>query len=176
MSRVRAISTAALAVALLAVSTAAAAADQVIFLVRHAERAATPAGQPAGTRMMAEDPPLSAAGHERATKLAALLASAEVKHIFTTEYQRTRQTAAPLAERLNVKAVMAAAKDPDPLLQQVKKVAGNVLIVGHSNTVPDLLKRLGVKETIAIGDNDYDNLFVVVRRDAGEPTLIRLRY
>jgi broad specificity phosphatase PhoE len=162
--------------ALLLSSVHAQAADQVIFLVRHAERATTPAGQPAGRNMMADDPPLAEAGHQRATRLAALLASADVKHIFTTEYLRTRQTAAPLAERLNVKPVMSASKDPGPLVQQVRKVPGNVLIVGHSNSIPDLLKRLGVTQPITIAENEYDNLFVVVRRATGEPTLIRLRY
>jgi phosphohistidine phosphatase SixA len=154
---------------------AAAAADQVIFFVRHAERADAPAGPPSAG-MLADDPPLSAAGHERAKKLAALLASAEVKHIFTTEYLRTRQTAAPLAAATKVKAVMSAAKDPDPLIAQVRKVTGRVLIVGHSNTVPDLMKRLGVTVPVSIADTEYDNLFVVVRPSGREPTLIRLRY
>jgi hypothetical protein len=56
------------------------------------------------------------------------------------------------------------------------KSTGNVLVIGHSNTIPELLKRLGVKETIAIADSEYDNLFIVVRGATGEPTLIRLRY
>ena len=51
-----------------------------------------------------------------------------------------------------------------------------MLIVGHSNTVPDLLKRLGVTTEVTIGDDDFDNLFVVVRAASGEPTLIRLKY
>jgi hypothetical protein len=55
-------------------------------------------------------------------------------------------------------------------------VRGNVLIVGHANTVPDLLKGLGIKDDITIADAEFDNLFVVVRPEAGEPTLIRLRY
>ena len=162
------------ALAFLGTGAAATAADQVIFLVRHAEKAATAA--PAPGKMMADDPPLSAEGHARATRLAALLASADVKHIFTTEYLRARQTAAALSERTNVPVVMSAANDPDPLVQQVRKAAGNVLIVGHSNTLPDLLKRLGVTQAITIADSEYDNLFVVVRHGAGPPTLIRLRY
>jgi broad specificity phosphatase PhoE len=151
------------------------AADQVIFLVRHAERADAGSGAPP-PGMMANDPPLSAAGNERSARLAALLASADVKHIYTTEYQRTRQTAAPLAQRLKVETVTSAARDPDALVQQITKVSGNVLIVGHSNTIPDLLKRLGVKEAISIADNEYDNLFVVVRPPGGALTMIRLRY
>ena len=151
------------------------AQDQVVFLVRHAERAPVPAEQPS-RGMMGDDPPLSAAGQDRARRLAAMLASADIKHILTTEYQRTRQTAAPIAERSNIKPVMGAAKDPQPFIDQIQKASGNVLVVGHSNTLPDLLKRLGVTRAITIADNEYDNLFVVVRRGAGEPTLIRLRY
>jgi broad specificity phosphatase PhoE len=125
---------------------------------------------------MADDPPLSPAGQARAAKLAALLASAEVKHIFTTEYRRTRETAAPLAAKLKVQPVMAAAKDPDPLVERVLQLKANVLIVGHSNTLPDLLKKLGVKQPVTIGDDEYDSLFILVRPATGQPTLIRLRY
>ena len=169
--------TIAAAACLLSFAVTAAAQQHVVFLVRHAERAATPAGQPAGRSMLGgEDPPLSPAGEERAARLAALLASADIKHIFTTEYRRTRDTARPLAEKLKVTAVMSAARDPEPLIDQVRRAQGNVLIVGHSNTVPDLMKRLGVKETVAIADSEYDNLFIVVRPASGEPTLIRLRF
>ena len=155
----------------------AAASDQVIFLVRHAEKGASPAAEPArGKSMMADDPPLSAAGHDRAAKLAALLASANVQYIFTTEFLRTRQTAAPLAEKRKLKPVMSASKDPGPLVARVRQVKGNVLIVGHSNTLPDLLKKLGVKDVVNIADDEYDNLFIVVRPATGGPTLIRLRY
>ena len=171
----RALASCALICGLLGAARPAAAADQVIFLVRHAERADAPGSQPP-PGMMANDPPLSAAGQERAKKLAALLGSAEVKHIFTTEYQRTRQTAAPLAEKLGVTAVASAAREATPLVDQVRKASGNILIVGHSNTVPDLLKRLGVSTAVSIDDGEYDNLFVVVRPASGEPTLIRLRY
>lgn len=153
----------------------AAAADQVIFVVRHAERADGGAAPPTAG-MMANDPPLSAAGQDRARRLAALLASAEIKHIFTTEYRRTRQTAAPLAEKSGVEPVLSSSRDANALLEQLHKVAGNVLVVGHSNTVPDLLKRLGVTTAVSIGDAEYDNLFIVVRAATGPPTLIRLRY
>jgi hypothetical protein len=69
-----------------------------------------------------------------------------------------------------------SAKDAAALSRQVRAAPGNVLVIGHSNTVPELLKQLGVKTPITIADNEYDNLFVIVRPDAGEPTLIRLRY
>ena len=162
-----------------------AAAGQVIFVVRHAERADRPAAAapaPSGRAqaphgmMIANDVPLNAAGRERAQRLAATLRSAGIKHIFTTEYQRTRQTAAPLAEALHVKPVLTAAKDLDPLAAALKRLKEPALVVGHADTVPELLKKLGVAGEITIGDAEYDNLFVVVRGATGPPTLIRLRY
>jgi broad specificity phosphatase PhoE len=160
-----------------------ASAGQVIFLVRHAERAPTPAPAPAAAPapakahgMMADDPPLSQAGEQRAAKLAAMLASSGIRHVYTSEYRRTRQTAAPLANALHVTPVMAAASDPGRLVARVKADQGNVLIVGHSDTVPDLLKKLGVRATVTIADGDYDNLFVVFRDAAGKATLTILKY
>jgi broad specificity phosphatase PhoE len=155
--------------------------------VRHAERAASaapqapaPAAQPGAAKphgmMMPDDPPLSPAGEQRAARLAAMLAGSGVTQIYTTEFKRTRQTAAPLAEKLKLKPVMAAANDPDPLVQALQKGTSPALVVGHSNTLPDLMKKLGVAETVTIGDSDYDNLFVVVRGAAGKATLIRLKY
>jgi len=165
-----------LALLFVGLAASARAADQVIFVVRHAERADQPAAPMASQGTIPNDPPLSEAGNARAAKLAAMLASADIKHIFTTEFKRTRQTAAPLADKTKVQAVMSATRDPAVLIEAVHKTTGNVLIVGHSNTVPDLLKRLGIKQAITIADNEYDNLFVVVRRAGGEPTLVRLRY
>ena len=171
--------------ALLVLFARAAAADQVFFVVRHAERAASPTPPPAPPTptkaqphgmMIADDVPLSAAGEQRAARLAAMLAQSGIKAIFTTEFKRTRQTAAPLAEKLKIKPVMSAANDPAPLLAQLKRATAPVLVVGHGNTVPALLKALGVSETVTIGDDEYDNLFVVVRNAAGKATLVRLKY
>ena len=69
----------------------ATSAEQVIFLVRHAEKAASPVRQvtPAMTAA-GDDPPLSAAGRERAARLAAILRSAGIAHVFSTEFLRTR--------------------------------------------------------------------------------------
>ena len=51
-----------------------------------------------------------------------------------------------------------------------------VLVVGHSNTVPDLLKAFGCAESVSIESGEYDNLFVVVPKESGPATLVRLRY
>ena len=177
------LSMAVLLTALLIPASRAAAADQVVFLVRHAERVPSPPAPaapsttpPPGHGMMGEDPPLSAAGEQRAARLATMLATADIRSIFTTEYRRTRQTATPLAQKLKLTPVMSAAKDPDPLIAQVRKLKTNVLIVGHSNTIPDLIKKLGVTTEVKIGDDDFDDVFLVVRPTTGAPTLIRLKY
>src|SRR5579859_6072486 len=90
---------AALIVLLAATASMAAGPNQVIFVVRHAERAA--ATDPnASKRMMADDPPLTPAGQARAVRLATMLSAAGIQRIYTTEFQRARQTAAPLADKL----------------------------------------------------------------------------
>jgi phosphohistidine phosphatase SixA len=164
------------ACALMLLTATSVSAQQTIFVVRHAERADTPV--PGGTPMMAPatDPPLSAAGNERAARLAAILRSADIRHVFTTEFLRTRQTAAPTAQAQRLEIVAVSSRDAEAVVSQARQAKGNVLMVGHSNSVPDLLKRLGIKEAITIADTEFDNLFVVVRPEAGEPTLVRLRY
>ena len=154
----------------------AASAQQTIFVVRHAERS-DGAGMAAPTHSaIPDDPPLSDAGKARAARLATMLRSAGITHVFTTEFKRTRQTAEPLATAQKLKPVMAPAKDVDALVAAIRRTKGTILVVGHSNTVPEVLKKLGVKEEIKIGEQEYDDLFVVVRNASGVATLVRLRY
>jgi broad specificity phosphatase PhoE len=164
------------ALVVLACTASAAVAQQVIYVVRHAERADSAPGAGQAMTAPANDPPLSAAGHARAERLATMLRSADIRQIIATEYQRTRQTAAPLAKALNLEVTTAAAREPATLLARIREANGNVLVVGHSNTVPELLKTLGVKDAIAIPESEYDNLFIVVRPATGEPILVRLRF
>lgn len=165
------------ALAIAVTAGVASAQEQVFFVVRHAERADTPATQPQGHSMLGPDPDLSSAGQARANRLADMLRDAGITRIFTTEYRRARQTAAPLAERLKLSPVMAAAKDTPALLKTVRRDSrGRTLIVGHSNTIPEILKGLGVATAVAIAEQQYDDLFVVVRRVGGAATLLRLKY
>ena len=146
----------------LLISTAA--AQSTIFIVRHAEKA-----QSGG-----DDPDLSEAGRARAESLANLLKDAGISAIYTSEVKRTQQTAAPLAKALHLEPSIVPAKDRGALVTKIRSSSGNVLVVGHSNTIPDLIKALGVAMPINIADNDYDNLFVVVLEE--KPRLIRLHY
>jgi broad specificity phosphatase PhoE len=145
-----------------------AAAQQTIFVVRHAERADTGAG---AAPMMDTDPDLSEKGRARAEALAAVLKDAGITAIYTTQYKRTLQTAEPLAKALGLKPIAIDARDTRALIARLES-GGNALVVGHSNTVGGVIKQLGVTEPVTVGDQDYDNLFVVIRGD--KPTFIRL--
>lgn len=156
---------------LVLVSASFAAAQQAVFVVRHAERA--DAGTTASP-MMASDPDLSEAGKTRAQALASALKDAGITAIYTTEYKRTQQTAAPLAKALGITPTVVPARDLPALIEKVKAAAGNSLVVGHSNTVGDVIARLGVSDPVKLGDDDYDNLFVVVKGE--KPALLRLHF
>ena len=147
------------------------AGQGVVFLVRHAERA--DAGM-AAAKMAGADPELSDAGKARAASLAALLKDAKITAIFTTEYKRTRDTAQPLAAAAGIATAAVSSKDTASLIDKVKASAGNVLVVGHSNTLPDVIKALGIDEPVSIAEHQFDNLFVVVR--GAKPALLRLHY
>src|SRR6185436_4951624 len=114
-----------------------------VFLVRHAERA--DAGM-ASAKVAGADPELSDAGKARAVALAALLKDAKITAIFTTEYKRTRDTAEPLATAAGIAAAVVDSKDGAGLIGKVQASAGNILVIGHSNTLPEVIKALGVSE------------------------------
>lgn len=150
-----------------------------VFLVRHAEKADTPG----------QDPSLSEAGRQRAEALARLLQSAGVKGIYTSQFQRTQQTAEPLAKRLGVSVspVPLSVKPSNPrevseesLRELTKKVeahaGGAVLIVGHSNSVPEVIRMLGGDAVPKIDESKFDDLFVVTVYAGGRAKVVHLKY
>ena len=150
---------------------APAAAQNTVFLVRHAERADT---SPGTSPTMAADPDLSEAGRARAESLASALKDAGITAIYATQYKRTQQTAAPLAKALGLTVKIVTSKDTADLIKQLKAEKSNALVVGHSNSVPDVIKGLGVTTPMTIGDDDFDNLFLVTT--GTPPSLLRLHY
>lgn len=139
---------------------------QTIFVVRHAEKS-----QADGA---AKDPVLSGEGRGRAEALGRLLADAEIRTIYVSEFKRTQETAAPLAKLLGIAVTIVPAASIESLVAKLKAATGNALIVGHSNTIPEILKGLGVADAISFGEDDYDNLFVVTPSE--KPRLTRLHY
>ena len=157
---------------LLSAASAGAQGGPLVILVRHAEKEATPA----------DDPSLTAAGAERAKALDAALAFSGVTAIITTEFKRTRETAAPLATRRGITAEVvpargqAAAAQIQSVVAAIRKHPGGVvLVVGHSNTIPAIIAALGGERMRDLCDPDYDNLFIVATSGT-ETRLVKSRF
>lgn len=166
---------AALASALFVFAAGPAQAQRAVFVVRHAEKASD-ANEP--------EVPLSEAGRVRAKRLAAVLGRAGVSAIYSTDTVRTLATAEPLAQALKIPVHKYAAKDADgkpkaePLVRRLKAEHARdvVLVVGHADTIPPLLKALGCAEEVEIPAGRYDDLFLIVPSGSAAPTLLRLTY
>jgi broad specificity phosphatase PhoE len=152
---------------------APARAQKAVFVVRHAEKISD------------ADERLSAAGHERAARLAAMLKDAGITAVYSTDTERTRDTVGPLAKarKLSIRIYDIGGGpgtkiDARPLVAKIRRENPDdfVLVVGHSNTVPAILAALGCPGEITIAPAEYDNLFVVVPKGKGIATLVRLRY
>ena len=152
---------------------APAEAQKLVIAVRHAERADGGTGGLTMTGTPA-DPLLSAAGEARAARLAGMLVDSGITVIFTTEFRRTQDTAKPLAAKLGLIPVVNKGTDTAALLARLKANHANdvVLVVGHSNTLPAIVKGLTGRE-VTIADSQYDDLFVLV---PGTGTMSRLKY
>ncbi|HEX6199877.1 MAG TPA: phosphoglycerate mutase family protein, partial [Thermoanaerobaculia bacterium] len=136
-------------------SPAATNTTAVVYLARHGE---TEGEDPVGRW-------LSAAGRARAEALAEELAGAGIETIYTTDYRRTRETAAPLAERLGLEPVLY---DPDDLAgfaarlrEELGEAGGTVLVMGHSNTTNELVAFLGGEPGTPIAEDEHDRLYRV---------------
>ncbi len=136
--------------------------EALIFLVRHAERAED------GT----DDPHLSAPGRERAGLLADLLRDAGITRIHTTDLHRTRETAAPLALRLGIEPEIYDAADLSAVAARLLAAPGRHLVVGHSNTTPELVRALGGEAGSSIETMEYDRLYLLVPEQGGIRTVL----
>jgi broad specificity phosphatase PhoE len=149
---------------LLVAAWAAVEASPILFLVRHAEKAT----------IGGNDPELSAAGQQRAEALARILKDSEITTIFTTEFKRTQETAAPTAKAMRITSTTVPANDVPALVEKLRSLKRNGLVVAHGNTIPDLVKALGIETPVNIPENDYSELFVIILGD--NPQLLRLHY
>lgn len=133
----------------------------VIYLVRHAEK----------SKAKTKDPELSDAGQSRAKVLAELLADVELDKIYSTNYIRTQMTATPTAksQKLEITPYALPAKLLAAKILKLHKLE-KVLVVGHSNTIPELISALGIETPIVIEHDQYGDLYIV-KFDAGKPQL-----
>jgi phosphohistidine phosphatase SixA/ketosteroid isomerase-like protein len=152
----------------------ATASPTTIVVVRHAEKSTDDP----------RDPSLSAIGQERANALGVALKDAGVTDIYVTQYKRTRQTAEPLARESGISiterpinAINSATYARDLAAEiQTRSGGKSVLVVGHSNTVPDIVKALSGITVPPIADDEYDHLFIVTVSGSGAPRLMRQRF
>ncbi len=143
-----------------------------VVVVRHAEKQL-------GT---IEDPPLTPEGDDRAQRLAGLFGERSpvgaVRAIYATSTRRAQATAAPLATRLGLE-VRAADDPPAALARRVRREqhGGVALIVGHSNTVPQIVAALSGRGDIPpMTDDDYGTIYIVTDPDVGRASVLRLHY
>ena len=125
------------------------------------------------------DPPLSVSGQARAMQLGALLGPLRPGALYTTDFQRTRQTLAPLARALRMEPVVYDARQPAAALAAALKAAhprGTVVVAGHSNTVPAIVSALCGCATEPMAEDEYDRLNTIRIDDRGNAVLRISRY
>ena len=154
-------------VAIILAQPPSAGAQRAVVLVRHADRLDS-----------SPDSPLSRAGEARALRLASLLLDVGITAIYTSEFQRTIKTAEPLALALKVAPMRWPAADREGLFRRLRSARADdvVLMVGHGESVPALMKAYGYQEIVVIDPEDYSDLFVLVPRENGPPVVLRLKY
>lgn len=139
-------------------------APLLVYAVRHAEKGA------------GDDPALTEAGTARVERLVAVLRDVELAAVYSTDTRRTRATAEPLAKGRKLE-VTAYAPKAGALSKALAEQRGAVLVVGHSNTIPALLRELGADFSTKELEG-HDDLFMLVRiPGAGaRPLLQHLHY
>jgi len=151
-------------------------APTVVVVVRHAE---TGMGMNQG-----RDPSLNEAGKARAAALIDVAGGADVKAVFSSQFKRTQETAAPLATHfgrpVTTMEVSGAnlATYPEQVAERVlaEHRGETVVVVNHSNTVPRIVEALGGASVPEIAEDVYDLAFIVVVPAAGPVRTLTLRY
>lgn len=133
------------------------ASTTTVVVMRHAQKAENPP----------EDPPLSPAGEAYALELAQHFGRAPkaqgIDAIFVSEFRRTQDTVRPLANRLGVPVIVVPASNPARVADRAlaENRGGRVLIVGHSNTVPDIVKELSGEDVGPMPETEYGIAYFV---------------
>jgi phosphohistidine phosphatase SixA len=126
-----------------------------IFIVRHAEKET------------GKDPLLTAAGNARAGDLMRTLQNEDIRKIYVSQYRRTQNTGDSLRLQLKIDTVHYAADTVcDNLVNAIMEHSDfgkTILIIGHSNTIPQIIRKFGVTDHPYgdIPDNEFDNLFMI---------------
>ncbi|MDG2014069.1 MAG: phosphoglycerate mutase family protein [Pirellulaceae bacterium] len=137
-----------------------------LVLLRHAEKVDD-----------SRDPELSKTGHERAQALAILMRDSAIQQIHTSDFKRTRDTVAPLAEKRGIEVVKYDPGKLQAFAERLQTENGVHLIVGHSNTTPKLVELLGGIPGKAIDEaSEFDRLYIITIPEQGDVSTLVLRY
>ena len=152
---------------------------KTVFLVRHAEKEDEPR----------QDPPLKKEGVARSQELARLLGAAGIKTIYTSQFARTKLTADPVAAKLGLTATPISLRsnpaNPRQIAEEstaevvnkiMERPGENVLVVGHSNSIPDVIKMLGGDVVPTIDERKFDDLFIVTVYAKGKAKVTHMKY
>jgi phosphohistidine phosphatase SixA len=132
-----------------------------VYVTRHGEKNA------------GKDPELTAQGQARAKMISTLLAKVGIRQVYSTATARTQQTARPTATLAGVDVQTYDAAKPQLVIDKIKASPGPTLLVGHSNTVPDLVKLLGGAST-PMTEEEFDRLYQVSIAADGSVTTVLL--
>lgn len=146
---IKALVCAVIVIALTGCATAPEPTKYTVYLTRHFEKI-----------KLVDNPELTIKGNKQAETFASLLDNKPISTIYSTDYRRTIQSARPLANTLNLVIQKYDPRDPEILIANVLASASDQVIVGHSNTIPDLVARLG-GESQAIAESEYGLVFAV---------------
>lgn len=125
------------------------AAPQSIFLFRHSEK------------LTGNDPHLTDAGKQRAQQLVGLLSKVQPTAVFSTDYNRTIETATPIAEHFNITIQSYDSRDLAAFKHTVLAQDGVVVIVGHSNTTPELAKLIAQIDVEKMPETEFNRYFIL---------------
>lgn len=143
----------------------------VVVLVRHAEAATSNNG----------DPDLSAAGEARVAELGDtlddFLGPAKVDYLYAADTRRAQQTAAPVANQFKLPINLLSSSDWAGLAGRIKREhrGKTVVVVGYATTLPMVVSQLS-GGSVAMADDEFDSIYVVVIPSPGETRVFRLRY
>ena len=132
------------------------ACSRTFYIVRHAEKATQNAN-------MSSDVELSDTGRERAEALMKVMVDKKIGYVFSTNTIRTKSTAKPSADHFGLATEIYGPGPDSVFIDLLKAKDKNTLIVGHSNTVDDIVNMLCGKNAVPgdLPDTEYDNLFIV---------------
>ena len=143
----------------------------VVILVRHAEAAASATG----------DPDLSAAGEKRVAALGVfledLLTERNVDYLYAADTRRAQQTAAPIANQFKLPINVLSSSDWAGIAARIRREhrGETVVVVGYASTLPGVINQLSGHE-LAIGEDEFDAMYLVVIPSPGETRVIKVRY